>query len=307
MFPIDEMKKFLTIILLIITVASIAVAQRRVTPVERNTNRTMTSEELRQKKKELKAQGMQIVGDSIVSDSAVMASDTLKSKRMAYPRFTSVIVGVNLWDPIMRIAGQSYGGIDFSAELSMWNRFIPTVELGMGWANSMPEDMNFTYKGKMAVYGKLGMNYNFKFNSSPDYVAMLGIRAGYSSFGYDVKDVRINNGYWDQTKTFDILDQHSHALWGELQLAVRVKLFGNLSAGWAFKYHVLFNHKVNENSDPWYIPGYGSRTGAITGGFSLFYTIPLHKKKKATSHTEQTDGNNIVPKSDGGIVRPTEK
>lgn len=263
--------------------ASVAMAQRRVTPVERSTNRTMTAEELKQKKKELKAKGLSIVGDSIVADSVAIKADTLKTRKMLYPRLTSVIVGANLWDPVMRLLGQKYGGIDFSVELSLWNRFIPTVELGVGWADNTPEDMNFTYKGKLALYGKVGMNYNFKFNSSPDYVAMLGFRAGYSSFGYDIKDVTVHNGYWDQSKTFDILDQHSHASWGELLLAVRVKLFGNLSAGWAFKYHFLFNCKSNSNSDPWYIPGYGARKGAVTGGFSIYYTLPLHKKKAAVA------------------------
>ncbi len=267
-------------------VASMAVAQRRVTPVERSTNRTMTADELKQKKKELKAQGLSIVGDSIVADSVAMELDTLKVKKMLYPRLTSVTIGANIWDPVMRLLGQKYGGMDFSAELSLWNRFIPTAELGFGWADNTPEDMNFTYKGKLALYGKLGMNYNFKFNSLPDYVAMLGFRAGYSSFSYDIKDITVHNGYWNQTEKIDILDQHSHATWGEILLAVKVKLFGNLSAGWAFKYHFLFNCKDNPNSEPWHIPGYGSRKGAVTGGFSLYYTLPLHKKKTDSVKTQ---------------------
>lgn len=277
----SELRKIIILILFIAAIVPVSVGQRRVTPVERSTNRTMTAEELKLKKKELKSKGLSIVGDSIVADSVVMESDTLKSKKMLYPKFTSVIVGVNIWDPVMRVFGQKHGGVDFSAELSMWNRFNPVLELGFGMANDTPEEQNFTYKGKMALYGKLGMNYNIKFNDSPDYVAMVGFRAGYSSFSYDIKDVTVTNGYWGQTKTFDILDQHSHATWGELLLALRVKLFGNLSAGWAFKYHFIFNYKKNTNSDPWYVPGYGARTNNITGGFSLYYTIPLHKKKKA--------------------------
>lgn len=256
-------------------------AQRRVSPVVKNTNRTLTSTELAAKQKELASQGFVILGDSIVSDSiAMLENDSIRAMYMQYPKLTSVIVGVNLWDPIMRIFGQSYGGIDFSAELSMWNRFHPIVELGVGQANSTPEDMNFTYKSNLALYGKLGLNYNFKYNNSPDYVALLGIRAGYSSFSYDIKDISLVNSYWSQSQTIDILNQKSNALWAELLLSLKVKLIGNISAGWAFRYHFLINYKKNTNSDPWYIPGFGTRESNMTGSFSLYYTIPLGKKQE---------------------------
>lgn len=295
--------------LLVVTVTSVAVAQqRRVSPVERSTNRTMTTKELNEKKKELRAQGMVIMGDSIVADSVAMKSDTVKVTKMQYPMLTSVIVGVNFWDPLMRILGQSYGGVDFSAELSMWNRIHPIVEVGAGWANSTPEDMNFTYKGKLSLYGKLGANYNFSFNSSPDYVAMVGLRAGYSSFKYDITDISLVNDYWGQNKTIEILDQKSHALWCELMLSLKIKLVGNLSAGWAFKYHFLLNHKSNTNSEPWYIPGFGSRTGHITGGFSLYYTIPLHKKKEPVVPDMSPEGAPHRPDMHGNQApRPIER
>ena len=166
-------------------------AQRRVTPVERNNNRTLTAEEHKRKVKELRSKGMMIMGDTILPDNVALETDSLKAKRMQYPLLTSAIFGVNIWDPVMRIMGQKYGGIDFSAELSLWNRIIPTLEFGVGWANDTPDDMNYTYKGKLSLYGKIGANYNFKFNNSPDYCALLGLRAGYSTFGYEITNVQI--------------------------------------------------------------------------------------------------------------------
>lgn len=277
------------------------VAQRRVTPVERSNNRTLTAEEHKRKVKELKSKGLVILGDTIVSDSTAMQCDSLKSKRMQYPKLTSLIFGANIWDPVMRILGQKYGGIDFSAELSLWNRFIPIVEVGAGWADNTPEDMNFTYKGKLSLYGKLGASYNFKFNNSPDYVALLGFRAGYSNFGYEIRNIRLQNGYWNQSQTIDILNQRSHALWGEFALSIRVKIYRNISAGWALKYHFLFNHKTNENSEPWYIPGYGTRTSRISGGLSVFYTLPFSHSKSA--HRSSSAGEAI----DNAIDKALEK
>lgn len=270
----------LIVALAALTAGGQAAAQRSVTPVTPSHNRTMTTTELAAKQKELASQGYVILGDSIVSDSvAMMENDSIRALYMQYPKLTSVIVGVNLWDPLMRLFGQSYGGIDFSAELSMWNRFHPIVEIGAGWVSSTPDDMNFTYKGDPALYGKIGMNYNLKYNNSPDYVALLGLRACYTSFSYDITDVSIVNSYWDQTKTIEILNQKSNAIWWEILVSLKVKLWQNISAGWAVRYHFLYKYKSNDNSKPWYIPGYGTRSGNMTGSFSLYYTIPLGKKR----------------------------
>ena len=275
--------------------------QRRVSPVTKSNNRTMTSTELAAKQKELAAKGFVILGDSIVSDSiAMIESDSIRARRMQYPKYTSLIVGVNLWDPLMRMLGQSYGGIDFSAELSMWNRFHPIAELGIGWANNTPEDMNFTYKGKPSLYAKIGLNYNLKYNNSPAYVALLGFRLGYSSFGYDIEDISVVNSYWDQAQELEILDQKSHALWWELVLSLKIKLWGNISAGWAVRYHKVTSYKKNDNSTPWYIPGYGNRESNITGSLSLYYTIPIGKKK--TVPAVDVDDSTLVPPPEGDDV-----
>ena len=41
-------------------------------------------------------------------------------------------IGVNVWDPIMRCFGQHYGLIDVWGELSLYNRFKPIFEIGLG-------------------------------------------------------------------------------------------------------------------------------------------------------------------------------
>ena len=98
----------------------------------------------------------------------------------------------------------------------------------------------------------------------------------------------IKNDHWQKNPVIDIPNQHSHAMWGELVLSIKVKLYRNISAGWALKYHFLFNCKDNVNSQPWYIPGFGTRNSKLSGGLSIFYTLPLgsrnHKPSPATEH-----------------------
>ncbi len=279
-----KLLKTMTAIISVIIVFSCSFAsmaqQRRVSPVKKSTNKVMTAEQNKAKVEELKQIGLVMLGDSIVTDSvAASLNDSIKDRSMKYPLLTSLTIGANLWDPIMRLFGQTYGGMDFSAELSLWNRINPVVEVGFGSAKNTPEEMNFTYKGNFALYGKIGCNYNFTYNSKPEYLALLGFRLGYSNFKYSITDVTMNPGYWNENANFDILDQKSHALWGELSLNLRIKLIDNLSAGWSFKYHFLFNYKKNPTSEPWYIPGYGSRTSPISAAFSIYYTLPFNKDR----------------------------
>lgn len=269
-------------------------AQRRVTPVKPSTNRVMTVKQNEAKIAELRQRGLVIVGDTILPDTvAAKMNDTIKVTRMKYPLLTSVTIGANVWDPIMRMFGQTYGGVDFSAELSLWNRVVPIVELGFGSANNTPEEKNFTYRGKFAMYGKIGCGYNFKYNNKPDYMALLGFRLGYSNFKYGITDVGIDNGYWQEQTRFEIDNLRSHALWGELVVAMHIKLYKNWSAGWALKYHFLFNYKSNPAADPWYIPGYGTRGSAISGGLSLYYTIPLNYDKWPKDDSDKKGGKNV--------------
>ncbi len=249
-------------------------AQRRVTPVtpQQPTHRVETDE----KGRVHRIPNSFVLGDSLKTDS--LPKDTLKGK-MIYPLLHNITVGVNIWDPLMRAFGQSYGGADVSVELSMWNRIFPTLEIGIGMANSTPEDANFTYKSKAALYGKIGASYNFLYNKTPDYQLLGGFRFGFSSFSYDITDIKLNSGYWDQTAGFDILNQKSHASWAEILLGIKVKVYKNISMGWSFRYRIMMSYKKNINSDPWYIPGMGSRTASSSGTFSIFYTIPFKNKK----------------------------
>ncbi|MEG0560604.1 MAG: DUF6048 family protein [Muribaculaceae bacterium] len=273
------MRKFAFIVILIFFVVTTVIAQRRITPVERKAQITVAP----QGKDKKKHQKDSIKMDSAYSDSTKMAMDTT-SKKMIYPLMHSVIVGVNIWDPVMRILGQSYGGGDVSAELSIHNRYFPTIEVGIGSANNTPEDGNFTYKGKMAIYGKIGASYNFFYNKTPDYQLLGGFRLGFSSFKYDITNISANSGYWNENTKFEILNQKSHALWGEIVLGIKVKVVQNFSVGWALRYRFIFNYKKNINSDPWYIPGFGNRSTPIGASLSLYYTLPLPSKKKV-DHT----------------------
>ena len=265
--------------------------KRRVTPVIPETNQVKpppkgTDEEIIQR---------YITGDSAAA-MAQQRKDSLRRFYKHYPLLTDLSVGINIAEPLFMAFGQSYASTDVSATLNMWNRLQPTVEVGIGWANNSPDGMNYTYKGKPSPYFKVGANYNFLFKNSPDYQAIVGIRLGYSTFGYDVTDARYVNSYWREDIGFSIMGERSHALWGEAGVGLKVKVWDRLSMGWMIRYHGIMDYGKNRHSKPWFIPGYGPRGSSLGLSLGIYYTLPLHREaKNRDSAAESTPATPLTP------------
>lgn len=257
--------------------------RRHVTPVTPETN---------QVKPPPKGTDEKIIQQYITGDTATALAearkDSLRRVYKHYPLLTDLSIGLNFVEPLFMAFGQTYASADINATLNMWNRLQPTVEIGMGWAKTTPDDKNFTYKGKPSPYFKLGANYNLMFKNSPDYQALIGLRLGYSTFSYDVTDIRYYNSYWQEQLTPGITGQRSHALWGEIGLGLKVKLWERVSMGWMIKYHGLFNYGKKEQSRPWFIPGYGPRSSSLGFSLGISYTLPWNRDEK---HIDNSNSN----------------
>lgn len=257
----------------------------------------------------LDERGRTIFVDTVTGEEWTDSTVINRVPKMEYPLFHALTVGVNVWDPIMRAFGQKFGIADAWAELSLHNRYKPIVEVGLGTADNTPSGMNFTYKSPMSVYFRLGANYNFLYNSNPAYSVYAGLRYGFSPFTYHVDNVHLNDSYWDESSVFDIPSQNVTAGWLEVIFGLRVKIWGPVSAGWTIKYHSIIHETKSSYGKPWYIPGYGSRNGALTGSFSISYTFGLghlNKQKDEGVITEISE-TPAESESDAGISADTEK
>lgn len=224
--------------------------------------------------------------DTITGDEWVDSTTIMKLPKMKYPLLVDATIGVDIWDPVMRLFGQKYGITAFSADVNLHNRYFPVVEVGLGSANSTPEDKDFHYTSPMSVYFKIGANYNFIYNSNPDYKFFAGIRYGFAPFKWGIAEATPAPGYWGTTPAFSIENQNATAGWLEFCLGLRIRLWQNISAGWMFKYHLILHESKNMHGEPWYIPGYGSRNQAITGAFTISYTIPFRKREAEVKEEE---------------------
>ncbi len=271
-----------TIILLIIFALG-ASAQRRVTPVVPIDPGTMPKPERKQEfdrsrlVEKSDAQGNIILVDT-VSGSEYVDSTVIKAPpKMEYPLLHGIVLGFNFWDPAMRAFGQKFGLGDLWGELSLHNRYFPFFSIGVGNCNDSPAGKNFTFKTPVSPYFKIGASYNFLYNSNSDYKLQMGLRYGFTSYKWSLENVTIDEGYWEPSH-FSLTDQKHTAGYIEVTFGVKVKIVNQISLGWNIVYHSILHETANPNGLPMYIPGYGKRTGAFTGNFSIIYTLPLNKK-----------------------------
>lgn len=271
-------------------------AQRRVNPVKAASGVLQGKNENRQEKDSLDlsqyarfkdSNGREVLVDTVtgqeVPDSVINAASPAGSRipRMEQPLFYAAAVSADIWDPVMRLFGQKYGLMEFSAELNLHNRYIPVVEIGLGQTSYTPDDNNYTYKVNTTPYFRIGANYNFLYNSNPDYMVYAGLRLGWSRFGYQVNNVTLTSSYWDETTTFNLPRQTCSVTYLQVLFGLRVKIYGPVSMGWNLRYKTRLHESPTPFGAPWYIPGYGTRTSAISGSFQITYTLPIKKKEQA--------------------------
>lgn len=288
----------LTILTLIALTIIPAIGQRRVTPVNTPATRTQSQNDkegdsiralerrrARSTQYTDQATGKVVMIDTISGEEWIDSTLLPKAPPMKYQLLHAINVSANIWDPVMRAFGQKYGGMDAHVNISLHNRYLPTFEVGLGTAKDTPADQNFTYKSSLAPYFKIGCDYNFLYNSNPDYQFFAIARYGFSAFKFSLENCTSNNGYWGETNHFGIPSTSVTAGWFEIGLGLRVKLWGPISAGWALKYHSILHQTHPATGDAWYIPGYGTTGSSLSGAFNITYSIPFRKKNTQVPDT----------------------
>lgn len=299
MTPGSKIRIIMAAIVTVLTIAA-SEAQRRITPVTPPATTSANNPQPENKREadpkanlaETKdAQGNIIFIDTISGKEWVDTTARKGSTKMIYPLLESVTVGVNLWDPAMRLLGQHYGGADVWGELSLHNRYKPVVEFGMSSCNDTPDGQNYTFKSPLAPYFKIGANYNIFYNNNPQYQFLVGVRYGFTPFKYEVSQFTLDDSYWGETQQLSIPSQSATAGYFEFLAGVRVMLGRGISLGWNVKYHTLLHESKSTYGKPMYIPGYGKRGGSFTGSFSISYTIPLPSKKEEPTAEDASEFN----------------
>lgn len=193
-----------------------------------------------------------------------------------YPLLDAVNIGIDFYPAVNRIFGSDYGLGGLWARLSLHNRYFPAVEFGLANAFDRPKGMNYSYSSPICPYFKIGMDYNFFYNSNPDYQVYASFRYGLTPVRFSLSDIDISNSYWGMTESPEFPEQTSWNGFIQIGAGIHVKLFGPIALGWGIKYQRVVHHSADIYGQPWVIPGMGKRNSELGLSLSIIYTIPLH-------------------------------
>ena len=171
-----------------------------------------------------------------------------------------------------------YASSEIAIEANFGNRLYPIAEIGYGWCDATDETNGIRYKTN-APYYRVGLNYNFsttRENPAPDY-CIFGIgRIGWTSCKYDVDTPPITDPVWGGSTSLHLSGVKGNAAWAEVGVGIRMKVTKNFHMGWSIRYKARLSQEKAQNSEMWYIPGYGTNKSTGFGGtYNLIYEIPF--------------------------------
>lgn len=195
--------------------------------------------------------------------------------------FKGVSVGVDTYGYINTLF-DDYVSSEVAVQANFGNRFFPVVEIGYG-STDTTDDMTGIYYKSGAPYFRLGMNYNFLYKKKGKLSGykLYGLaRYGWTKAEYDVKSPLITDPVWGGTTELDLTGIEASCSWFELGVGVQVKVWKIFHMGWSIRYKSRLKEGEGENSQVWYIPGYGeNKSNSFGGTCSLIIDIPFGKNQ----------------------------
>ena len=193
------------------------------------------------------------------------------------PFFQGTMLGIDILGILGKAFGNEYTSAEANIECNLLNRYFPVIEVGYGSTDTVSEETDIHYKTS-APYFRIGAGYNI-FSKKPYLPGKLlvGARLGFSSFSYDVEAPTMNDPVWGETSIpVSFEGVKSNAAWLELTAEVRTNVYKNFHMGFSVRYKSLFSVKKAENSEPWYIPGFGKNNSSCFGiTYKISYQLPF--------------------------------
>jgi hypothetical protein len=207
---------------------------------------------------------------------------------LIYKQKYGLRLGTDLSKLARTFLDDNYTGFEIMGDYRLTKNMYLAGEIGNEERTLENEVLNNTTKGS---YFKGGIDLNMYKNwLDMENMIYAGFRAGASTFSqtlnsYKVYDV--NNQYWGDD-LFSVNEGQEFsgltAIWVELQIGIKARLFNNLFAGINLQLKGLISDTSPDNYENLYIPGFNrtydsGRIGAGYG-FNLSYLIPIFKKDK---------------------------
>lgn len=191
--------------------------------------------------------------------------------------FQGIMVGADMFGFLNQALGSDIRSAEISLEANLLNRFFPVLEIGHGSIDTTNDETDIYFKTS-APFFRIGLDYNafYKKTHLPGYLS-VGLRYGFSSFEYDVQAPDLTDPNWGHTQIpVNYTGVKCNVGWLEAVVGLSANVYKNFHLGFKVRYHTRLHMTKNENSEPYYIPGYGKGKSSNLGfTYSIIYKLPF--------------------------------
>lgn len=166
-------------------------------------------------------------------------------------------------------------------DVNLLNKFFPIVEIG--YASAAVTAENASVYRVSAPFWRIGLNYNFlktkknnveKLNRNYPFI---GLRYGMGVANYSMEGIPMAEDYWLESGTMNLNGKNIYTGWIELLAGVRVDLAKGFTMGWSARVRLGLHTSLHNDSQLWYVPGFGRSGGAQ---FTFNYTVGFAYRTK---------------------------
>ena len=195
----------------------------------------------------------------------------------ASPLYQGTLIGIDAAGLASKALGSDITSAEAVVTVNLKNRFFPVAELGYGSIDTTDDETDIHYKAS-APYFRLGADYNvfYKKPYLPGYFT-VGLRYGFTSFKYDVASPPLTDPNWGGTSIpLDYQGVKTNVGWAEIVAGIKAEVFKKFYMGFSVRYKMRLNMTKHENSEPYYIPGFGRGEKSCFGvTYNLVYQLPF--------------------------------
>ena len=193
------------------------------------------------------------------------------------PLYQGAWIGVDVAGIASKAFGSDILSAEVFAEVNLKNRYFPVIEIGYGSTDTTSDETDIHYKVS-APYFRIGAGYNV-FYRKPYLPGqfIVGLRYGYSSFSYDIDAPSLTDPTWGNVSIpLAYNGVKTNVSWAEIVASLRTNVWKNFYMGFSVRYRARLSMKKNDNSEPWYIPGFGKNNSSNLGiTYNLIYKLPF--------------------------------
>lgn len=204
------------------------------------------------------------------------APNLVANNKPKVPVYQGTYLSLDVFNPVATIFNGGRFEVSVAADVSLWQRLFPVIELGAMAVNQQKDLYHYESAGGFV---KVGANYNFlnfKIDRKYDHIVYAGARYGYSFASYQLTDAVVENDYWQEKGSYSTDKRMAHFGWLEIQVGVRVQIYKQFFMGLALQVKTFGHFYQDVAYYPTYIPGFGTDSQETKFGFlyHLCYQIP---------------------------------